>query len=395
MKHNALTKNYLCLGVFIINPLLGVISSYIYMKANVKLFVTLFSIFMGLCAYHLVPYDTMDLASHYNTFELLKNVSFQEIIDEGVNVFLYSNMKVFYFFCINKEWIPATWTFLAYFIILYVLTDSSIKDDKCNYHLFYLLVIINISFLANANGLRSGLASSFIILTIWNLEKKRKVYFLLSACLSILIHSFSFVVLLLLLLTKFAIFMRMDNLFKVLLFVAISLIVFGVNTDNLLSSILGQFTTISYIDNINDLYVDGERWGIGREFTESMLIGKYVNLLPFYFSLVYLLFNRHKNFWSTLGTLLAIFCLLTINYSVISERYQYIVVLLSLISFLKNESRTTNIWKCSVFLIPQIILIIYSVFRFRFLILDSIDFMMLPLSLDFYKTITVTDYIKV
>ncbi len=41
------------------------------------------SLFMGMLAYTMIPYDTMDIVRHYEKFELFSSISFDELFLEG------------------------------------------------------------------------------------------------------------------------------------------------------------------------------------------------------------------------------------------------------------------------------------------------------------------------
>ncbi|HEB0311252.1 TPA: O113 family O-antigen polymerase, partial [Escherichia coli] len=112
------TTSVICFIVFLLNPSFGCFLFLLTLFNHEKLSIFFISLFAGILAYNLVPYDTMDLASHYMKFSELHNMSVSDIWSDGVNIFLYLCMKCLNAAGINKEWLPFIATFIGYYILL-------------------------------------------------------------------------------------------------------------------------------------------------------------------------------------------------------------------------------------------------------------------------------------
>ena len=281
-----------------------------YVIKNEKFGYFMISLFMGMLAYTMIPYDTMDIIRHYEKFELFSSSSFDELFLEGrlvdyiFNIYAWIIIKV----GLNKEFVPLSVTFISYYLYLItfkIIIDqefSSSNSPRASYKfivlLGFFLIINEIRFMDAANGLRNIFSFSIFSYALINYIYTKKYFLLiLLSLLAIGIHFSAFIALLIFLASHF---IRIGTFSKGIYVVCYFLFVLGA-TDvifyfaiNKLEPYLREYGLYfpSYFDE------DGV-WGAGYYLTQninSFIFEKYIKTFPLYVAgLYFILFRNFKN----------------------------------------------------------------------------------------------------
>ncbi|MBT1839229.1 EpsG family protein [Enterobacter hormaechei subsp. xiangfangensis] len=388
---------FLTLTLFIINPMLGTLSSIIVLARIESISIFLISLMGGITAYNLVPYETMDLATHYYKFEALKGINYYFIFDEGINVLFYFYMKALGDLGFNKEWVPFFSTFFGYFFLLTSLKrnlPASLRDSTRIY--LYLLWFLTISFLSLSNGIRSGLSSALFIYALQYAYNKKMFKAILWGIISTLVHSFVAPLLFIIIVINFLNKFFSKRMLKICLIACIVVSGF-VGVLAILENIISSLSFIPYIDQIYKIYIVGDRWGSSAEFDLNTRIAQFITQLPFFFSVFILLISNRKNIIFITAILISCISIITFQFWVISERYQYVTILTTTFYLISKES-TFLLPKRFLLLtlfILQIIVTIWAFYRFRYMIIPSIAFITYPFLFCFYRTLDLSKLIKV
>lgn len=383
--------------IFIINPLTGTILSCLYLAKNERVVIFVVALMAAICAYNMVPYDTMDLATHYRKFEALASQGYSEIYDAGENVLLYFYMKTLSVIGINKEWMPFTSAFLGYYLLLSALKhvlDAKISDSQK--YLCYMLWFISISFLSLSNGIRNGLSVAFFIYSLVSLYHFRKKIFILFSILSILMHSFITPVVILSIICSWFHKLVSMRILKLIIVTSIlaSLII---DVTSVIEFFVQKLSFIPKLENIYRIYVTGDRWGGDAEFNLNTKIAMFLSQLPYYFSVFVILLSRTKDTFYICAVLSASISLVFSEFWVISERYQYVSVLCTVIYLLNSKSEFYISKKLIIlmFYFMQLIAITWLFYRFRYVFIPTISFIIYPFLICFIKTVDLSKLIKV
>ncbi len=383
--------------LFIINPLVGTILSCLYLAKNEKVVIFVVALMAAICAYNIVPYDTMDLATHYRKFEDLASQSYSEIFDVGENILLYFYMKTLNVIGINKEWMPFTSTFIGYYLLLsalkYVLDAKISSSQKYS---CYMLWFISISFLSLSNGIRSGLSVAFFIYSLVSLYHFRTKTFILFSILSILMHSFIAPVIILLIICNWFHKLVSMRILKVIIVISI-LVSLIIDVTSVIEFFVQKLSFIPKLENIYRIYVTGDRWGGDAEFNLNAKIAMFLTQLPYYLSVFVILFSRTKDTFYICAVLSASISLVFSEFWVISERYQYVSVLCTVIYLLSSKSEFYVSKKLIIlmFYFMQLIAITWLFYRFRYVFIPTISFVIYPFLICFIKTVDLSKLIKV
>ncbi len=281
-----------------------------YVIKNEKFGYFMISLFMGMLAYTMIPYDTMDIVRHYEKFELFSSISFNELFLEGrlvdyiFNIYAWIIIKV----GLNKEFIPLSVTFISYYLYLVTFKiiidrEFSSSNSPCANHKFivllgFFLIINEIRFMDAASGLRNIFSFSIFSYSLINYIYTKKYFSLiLLFLLAIGIHFSAFIALLIFLASHF---IRIGTFSKGIYVVCYFLFVLGA-TDvifyfaiNKLEPYLREYGLYfpSYFDE------DGV-WGAGYYLTQnikSFIFEKYIKTFPLYVAgLYFILFRNFKN----------------------------------------------------------------------------------------------------
>ena len=281
-----------------------------YVIKNEKFGYFMISLFMGMLAYTMIPYDTMDIVRHYEKFELFSSISFDELFLEGrlvdyiFNVYAWAIINI----GLSKEFVPLSVTFISYYFYLItfkIIIDREFASSQSLYVSYkyivllgFFLIINEIRFMDASSGLRNIFSFSiFSYALISYIYTKKYFSLILLSLLAIGIHFSAFIALLIFLVSNF---IRLSTFSKGIYVVCYFLFVLGA-TDvifyfaiNKLEPYLREYGLYfpSYFDE------DGV-WGAGYYLTQnikSLIFEKYIKTFPLYVAgLYFILFRNFKN----------------------------------------------------------------------------------------------------
>lgn len=356
-----------------------------YVIKNEKFGYFMISLFMGMLAYTMIPYDTMDIVRHYEKFELFSSISFDELFLEGrlvdyiFNVYAWAIINI----GLSKEFVPLSVTFISYY--LYLVTFKIIIDREFSSsnsprvsHKFivllgFFLIINEIRFMDAASGLRNIFSFSIFSYALINYIYTKKYFSLiLLSLLAIGIHFSAFIALLIFLVSHF---IRIGTFSKGIYVVCYFLFVLGA-TDvifyfaiNKLEPYLREYGLYfpSYFDE------DGV-WGAGYYLTQnikSLIFEKYIKTFPLYVAgLYFILFRNFKNtILSKYLFILFIFITMISVSRTLLDRFNWFFVIL-FIYFLMIEvinRRISNMKKVFIFIFSfsLITMDLGSIYKYR------------------------------
>lgn len=181
---------YFSIVLFLISPFaaLPIIIYDIYKHRRGALLC--FAMFMGILTYLLLPDWSLDLARYYVRYEEISTLNIREFIEyiTGSDDFVfYILFFTFSSFGMKFQILIFCLTTFNYFVVFYVFDNVakrfSIKD-KLYFQLFVLL-FLSISLIYYLSATRFVLASSFLILFVYNLyyshNKKRAILFIFAS----------------------------------------------------------------------------------------------------------------------------------------------------------------------------------------------------------------------
>ena len=154
-----------------------------YMIKGEKWAFTLFSLFLGLLAYLLIPYDTWDITRHYADYQYIKTLSFSEVWQQGfLHLFLNNIMWLVNALGLPKEFVPFFFTVGAYSayikVLFWVSKDYNPEElnisNRVYFFLFSFLLYNTIRFEWVADGLRNPLAFAVSLLGIYIVLSKKQ-----------------------------------------------------------------------------------------------------------------------------------------------------------------------------------------------------------------------------
>ena len=356
-----------------------------YVIKNEKFGYFMISLFMGMLAYTMIPYDTMDIVRHYEKFELFSSISFDELFLEGrlvdyiFNIYAWAIINI----GLSKEFVPLSVTFISYY--LYLVTFKIIIDREFSSsnsprvsHKFivllgFFLIINEIRFMDAASGLRNIFSFSIFSYALINYIYTKKYFSLiLLSLLAIGIHFSAFIALLIFLVSHF---IRIGTFSKGIYVVCYFLFVLGA-TDVIFYSAINKLEPYlreyglyfpSYFDE------DGV-WGAGYYLTQnikSLIFEKYIKTFPLYVAgLYFILFRNFKNtILSKYLFILFIFITMISVSRTLLDRFNWFFVIL-FIYFLMIEvinRRISNMKKVFIFIFSfsLITMDLGSIYKYR------------------------------
>ena len=281
------------------------------MAKNEYLGYILFSLSMGYSAYLMIPYFDFDLTRHYQDFEVMSSVDFDQIftVDPRVkhyffNIYLWSVNQL----GLSKQFVPFSMTFMKYLLLFMVLRKvikayatedtSNALSHKWIMIIFLVLIIGTVQYVRDVSGLRNNFAFVIFIYAIvkYYIDRTYILTFIL-LFFAILIH---------LSIIPLALIFYISNIFKYkkiarLLFVISILLLFSGTADNVFFGLIDLFKPFL---KANGLYIsyymdpDG-KWGAGYFADKSMttlILEKYFRPLAFYFAALYLFIVKDLTF---------------------------------------------------------------------------------------------------
>ncbi|EHJ7894831.1 O113 family O-antigen polymerase, partial [Escherichia coli] len=161
--------------------------------------------------------------------------------------------------------------------------------------------------------------------------------------------------------------------------------------------IFNNLSFLPYIDQIYNIYIIGDRWGGGASFDTNTFIARLITQAPFFYCILVLLISKRKDDFFILGAILVSVSLFLSQFWVVSERYQYVSVLLVTLHLIFNNEYFLLRRKIIILLyfVIQTAVLIWGLYRFRYMILPSLEFIIYPFLFCFYNTVDMNKLIKV
>jgi hypothetical protein len=262
----------------------------------------LFSFFMGLLAYTMIPYDTFDLTRHY---ALIEKVYLWDIDDIFLNVrfdyyFLALYAWITHQIGLPKEAVPFSYIFMIFMLLFgslrmvyrYLKEQNIFIQNQIWFSGLALFLIINeFRLVGGASGLRNELAFVLLLYGIlrYFLTKRIGITAFIFV-LSPFVHLSSIVVIFLFLV---AILFQIGNIGRVVFVVSLLILFAGISSD-IFFYIVGK---LELFLRANGLYFHAymnpdSAWGAnyfaGRNI-KTIILEKYIKPAPFFLSALYLL----------------------------------------------------------------------------------------------------------
>ncbi|MHC5353692.1 EpsG family protein [Myroides sp. LJL115] len=184
------------LFVFLVAPFLAVPSILIGIYNHKRGSKFIFSMFMGILSFLLLPQLSLDISRYYEHYEEISLMRFRDFLDFlsiSSDYIFYSIFYVCAFFGLKFQWVLFLLTTLNFYVIFSVfdtfLDKNHISLPKLNYFYCFIFVFLSLGLLSYLSATRFTLATSFFILFVdyfYYLDKKKKGLFFL--VLSILTH---------------------------------------------------------------------------------------------------------------------------------------------------------------------------------------------------------------
>ncbi len=369
-------KAVYALGLFIINPFVCFLYCLFSLNSNkqIKFYI---SFFFALLAYNLVPVETMDLATNYNRLELLSTLTYTDVINLNFNILLNLYMKFIVDIGLSKQFIPFFITFFSYYILLTSYFKIKIKLGRIE----LILLVITISFMANANGLRHGLSSSLMIYAVVQLYYRQWYKFFLLGCLASIVHPYVIPVFFLAIIF---IFFRLKPNFCKTTVVVVMLMFSFINITDLMVTFFDSLSFINGVEQLKMTYILGDKWGGAASYSN---VEKIVNILvsiPFISVSISFLFFKKRNIFYFISFSLIIISFLTYDFFAMSLRYQYLSTLFFFFYFISIKSEEDKYNKIIMILFfGQLVSIVWYLFKFKLILLPTMKFIIFPLPLAF------------
>lgn len=368
-------KFILNLGLFVINPMSGFLYSVV-VRGFTKSSPFFIAFFYAIFAYNLVPTETMDLATHYKLIPTLQTLTYTEIFDLKTNVLLNFYMKFISELGIRHQFIPFSITFFSFYLVLTLfIRCTGLERTEI------ILILTAISFMSIANGLRFGLSVILFIAALIYFNELSKAKGGLFLLFSIITHSFILLPVFIYLVTSIIYrFISNDSFYKYLSVFLIILSIFSPITI-FFNYIYPLIPAPPEVDALVATYIHGDKWGVNATFEGESKVVQMFQFLPFFgASLVYFFSDKQINRHTAFIYILISIPFLTISSWQLSARYQYLVTMVITVWFIyfKNSGREKYI-----LIACNLIWVIWSLVKFRYVLFETINFIYLPLPLSF------------
>ena len=322
-----------------------------YMLKNKMIGYILFSFLMAYLAYTMIPYDTFDITRHYEAFNKISMMNFNEVFENEMMITKYP-LHVYMWFVHNiglpKEFVPFSLIFIQfmfYFLSLKKIVKYSFAYNKVPLWFMGLalfLILNEIRFIGTASGLRNGLAFSiFIYAQIEYFLAQKRFKFVLLSLLSILIH---ISVLPLFLITLFASIFRLKIIGKLLFILSLILLISGQSNKIFYAIIHILEPFLRSVGLYFHAYMDPDgAWGsnfYADKNIKTIILEKIIKPLPFYLAGLYLLLIKNfknKNIQNYLYYIYIFVAFVSASRTML-DRYSYYFVLLFIFFFLSEIS---------------------------------------------------------
>ena len=397
-------EEILQLVTFLIYPIVSVLWVFFKPIPNSKVQTIILSLFMGLCAYNLVPYQGMDIVVYYERYNILSGISFAEVPQ-----YFNSNLGVVYLIKtietlgLSKEFIPFVITSLSYLALFKtvhnLLGNSHAVVSSMHWRYLLLFMLLVTSFVNSAVGLRSGLSTSIFALALsYALVNKWSKFYLLCFA-SMIVHIYISLGVAAIVLSKL-----LPRLFekitpKVLLLGPL-LILSGLGVD-LAVKIASLVLPPNLSEYVINSYMLNESWGYGVEINWKTKLVSLLFLSSAFYA-AWFLFSLKKRLNSPIEVgicFLMIFVFLVWDFFTISERYKYLIQIATFIVILQRfficnisqRKRFINSLPIVLFFCSSMLSTMWGVYRYKVVIIDSYSFIAYPFWFSFFNDVDINN----
>lgn len=389
-------KSVVAIPLALLSSPLGFFYSLLFSDIKIVAFTT--SLLVSLAAFSMQPYETMDLTRYYRAYDVLKNISIDNLSDYfSFNLFIYYIIKFFADAGVKKEFIPFTFTFFSYILIFisFIKSVGTVRHGLFIKLLIVYLVLCTSLFFGSASGLRNGLSSSLAIFALVISTKKNAIansYFLfIIACL---IHPFA---ILLILCFVFSRVVKSNHIYNALLIAGLFL------------SFIDTSMYIQYMVEV--MFPPTLSAYIITEFITSDVAGfaaekTFINIVIFYSSIGIMLVSsilllagmERKCGLTKFALILLSISLAFYSYPIFFERYSNIVFILVGIITAKNYSDGCGGYKdrrysfvVAIFWLSLLLNSAFQFYRYRYIFLDDIYYLLKPTVVVFFDSVNINN----
>lgn len=305
--------NILSIITFFLNPILALPFNILEIINRKKYAAVLFSITMGLLAFVLIPNEGYDLIRVYERYDLLHSFTFLQLID-----YLSLNLDfTFYLYSwflgklnLPKELLPFTAIFLIYLITftIYINWSKESNPPKAKRIIFFIFVLFFVPFLSTYSGIRNNTALalfSFGLYMIITNQKRSGVFYVILANIT----HFMTLILSVLLVTSFL--LKNHKLIKKIFILSFVLLLLPSNP--IVDWLANIDLSNEALEQRQFSYLGGSGWSDfflpGLSFQGRIFF--IITMLPYYFSVLYLLSTKNesqfRNYIYLIGILTNIF----------------------------------------------------------------------------------------
>lgn len=322
--------------IFLLYPLYALFGVFALIYRNKAIGYYLLAIFYALFAYFFLPREGMDLATHYERFAEFSSMNLAYIFELwGIKYFAtyayaWSLMQLGF----SKAVVPFSFTLIGYLILFDLFRDilksNTVKENKNVLFILFLIVLLNISFLGLANGLRSTLSSHIVVSAIYYYiyHDKIKRFYILSL-ISIAIHPLAVAPIVLFITLKL---FKKREIYRFLLYSALLLFVFSELFFYQIAYLLKPILVFLNLYSASYFEIDGAWGGAISEHRswKGYIFDVVFSGSRYYLMIAYLILvtrSEHKELFNYLCMFVFFLALISTAYSV-HERYAYFFTVL-------------------------------------------------------------------
>jgi len=357
-----------------------------------KLAYFLYALYMGFSAYLMIPYNDFDLTRHYEHFELMRQISFDNILtaDPFIKHYFFNvYMWLVGHAGLPREFVPFSFAFtkfMFYFATFEMLLRYYLpKRDATTVSviwikiIFLLLIIGLVRFVGDTSGLRNSLAFATFLYAImaYYLEHKRfSVYLLLVLAMGIHLSVVPLVLL-----------FFVSNIFKFpgfarVIFIISAVLLLSGKSDYLFYTLMAALKP--YLVSIGfwmpDYMAPGGKWGAGYFANQRfaiVILEKYIMPSAFYLATLYLLivkdltFKRIKTF---LYLSFSFVVLVSVSRTMLARYayfYEFLFVFVMLTEFITKPMTKFKKLFLLLFIASVIAIKMAGIYRYRIIYIKS------------------------
>lgn len=371
--------SYLVVFAFIINPILTLPFVVIELLNRKPYALVLFSIFMGLLGFVLIPSESSDITRIYEIFNQLQYASFGQFLEFSttqLDFLLYLYAWILGKIGLSRQFLQFTTLFVTYYLIFKIYFDWSAKVDldKVVKFLFFIFILFFIPFLSTYSGMRNNTALAFFIYGVYCLHFKNSKSGYVFILLSLFTHFMAIILVFLYLISKF-VAISTKKIRYIFLFSFVFLVIPG-------NPIISWLNTLNvgfdFLEQRQFSYLGGSEWS-GFFLSGMSLKGKVffvLTMLPYYWLLIYLICTIKDSFLRKYAYILGVFTnILSAVPGTLYKRYCIALVFLGVLILFDEykvrewyESKRKYIY---VFVILFIIMRFSDIFTMRYSVSKS------------------------